>query len=464
MTFHLVRRVARWTVLLGALLATCVGAAGAAPLGQITEFAAPGTDPAQVVAGPDGNLYFSDRTGSVGQVTTGGTVARNTTGLNPGSAVRSIAMGTDGNMWFSDPGTTRAIGMFNPTTHASSEFALAATSMPLGIAPGPDGNVWFTDSGTPRAIGMINPTTHAISEFSTGLTPTATLQQGMVAGPDGNLWFTESTPGKIGMINPTTHAISEFGTGLNTGSAPGASIVVGPDGALWFTDDGTTKAVGRIDPTTHAITEFSTGLNPGANLGRIAVGPDGNLWFGDKGTTRSIYVMNPTTHAITFFTSGLNAGSAPGGIWSGSDGNVWFTDQAVNPTNPAIGRVGAGAPAASITAAVCRGRRPVGARAAVCGRSVVDLGRPAAVAHRVRIRRLPVAAGRQRDRGCDRAVVHAHLGRRRTSALVQGHAHLSVARGHGLRDERAGDRLQLGVADTGRARADAGAPRRSESA
>jgi hypothetical protein len=58
--------------------------------------------------------------------------------------------------------------------------------------------------------------------------------------------------------------------------------------------------------------------------------------------------MNPTTHAITSFTSGLNAGSAPGGIWSGPDGNVWFTDQATNPTNPAIGRIGVGAPAASV--------------------------------------------------------------------------------------------------------------------
>jgi len=329
-------------------LATCAGVAGAAPIGQITQFPAPLTDPAQIVAGLDGNLYFSDRTGSVGQVTTGGTVTRFTSGLNAGSAVRSIALGADGNLWFSDPGTTRAIGVFNSATHASSEFSLPATSMPLGIAPGPDGNVWFTDSGTPRAIGMINPTTHAISQYSTGLTPTAALQQGLVAGPDGNLWFTETGPGKIGMINPTTHAISEFGAGLNAGSAPGASIVVGPDGALWFTDNGTTKAVGRIDPATHAITEFSSGLNSGANLGRIAVGPDGNLWFGDKGTTRSIYTMNPTTHAITAFTSGLNAGSAPGGIWSGPDGNVWFTDQAINPTNPAIGRIGVGAPAASI--------------------------------------------------------------------------------------------------------------------
>jgi streptogramin lyase len=353
----LLRRIPLTALLLGALVVLGAGVAGAAPIGQITEFSAPGTNPAQVVAGPDGNLWFSDRNGAVGQITTSGTVTRFTSGLNPGSAVRSIVMGADGNMWFSDPGTTRAVGTINPTTHAISEFSsgLNAGSMPLGIAPGPDGNAWFTDSGTTKAIGMINPTTHAIAEFSSGLTPGTTLQQGLVAGPDGNLWFTESTPGGIGMINPTTHAISEFRIGLNPGSVPGASIVVGPDGALWFMDGGTTQAIGRIDPTTHAISEFSTGLNPGASLGRVAVGQDGNLWFGDKGTTRAIYVMNPTTHAITAFTSGLNAGSAPGGIWSGSDGNVWFTDQATNPTNPAIGRIGVGASAASVTAPTVTG-------------------------------------------------------------------------------------------------------------
>jgi virginiamycin B lyase len=214
-------------VLLGAVLAVCVGVAGAAPLGQITEFTAPGSNPAQVVAGPDGNLWFSDRNGAVGRITTGGTVTRFTSGLNPGSAVSSIAMGPDGNMWFSDPGTTRAVGMIDPTTHAISEFGLPAGSMPLWIAVGPDGNVWFTDSGTTTAIGVNNPITHAISEFSVGLNAGSSLQQGLVAGPDGNLWFTDSgTTRAIGMINPTTHAISEFSSGLNPGSLPGASIAV----------------------------------------------------------------------------------------------------------------------------------------------------------------------------------------------------------------------------------------------
>jgi streptogramin lyase len=358
-----------FALLLGVVIVFGVASAGAAPIGAITEFSAPGSNPAQVVAGPDGNLWFSDRNGAVGRITTGGTVTEFKSGLNPGSAVRSIAMGPDGNMWFSDPGTTRAVGMIDPVTLAISEFStgLNAGSMPLGIAAGPDGNVWFTDSGTTKAVGMIDRTTHAISEFSSGLNAGSNLQQGLVAGPDGNLWFTDQgTTKAIGMINPTTHAITEFSSGLNPGSLPGASIVVGPDGNLWFMDGGTTQAIGTINPTTHAISEFSSGLNPGASLGRITVGPDGNIWFGDKGATPSGGFMNPTTHVITQYSAGLNAGSLPGGIWTGSDGNVWFTDQGAIR---AIGRANTGAAAASVNPPSVSGSGGVGAQKA-CGGDV----------------------------------------------------------------------------------------------
>jgi streptogramin lyase len=377
MTLDVIRRSAflprrapvSMAVLLVAVFTLCIGVAGAAPLGQIVEFDAPGSDPAQIQAGSDGNLWFSDRNGAVGRATTNGTISRFTSGLNPGSAVRSIAMGPDGNMWFSDPGTTRAIGVINPFTQVISEFSagLNAGSMPLGIAAGPDRNVWFTDNGAIKAIGVIDPTTDVISEFSSGLNAGSSLQQGLVAGPDGNLWFTDGgTLPAIGMINPTTHAIVEFSSGLNPGSRPGASIVVGPDDALWFMDGGTTQAIGRIDPTTHAISEFSSGLNPGIVLGRLAAGPDGNVWFGDKGPTPAIGMINPTTHAIVEFSGGINTGSAPGGIGTGSDGNVWFTDQGVTK---AIGRIGVSAPAASVTPPSVTGSGGVGV-AQTCGGDV----------------------------------------------------------------------------------------------
>src|SRR5215213_11567930 len=90
-------------------LAACVGIAGAAPIGQITEFPAPLTNPAQVVAGPHGNLWFSDRNGAVGQIATNGTVTRFTSGLNPGSAVRSIGWVPTATCGSADSGTTRAV-------------------------------------------------------------------------------------------------------------------------------------------------------------------------------------------------------------------------------------------------------------------------------------------------------------------------------------------------------------------
>jgi streptogramin lyase len=346
---YVARSASRMALLVGVLVVFGAAVAGAAPLGTITEFANPGSSDAQVRAGSDGNLWFTDRAGKIGQITTGGAITEFSSGLNAGSMPFSIAAGPDGNLWFADQGTTSAIGMINPSTDAITEFStgLNPGSKPMGIALGPDGNLWFTDqsSGTP-AIGMINPTTHVITEYSSGMNAGSVPQQGIVAGPDGNIWFTDKgTKRAIGMLNLTTHAIGEFSTGLSAGSAPGAAIAVGADANLWFVDPGTTGAIGMINPNTDAITEFN--IHTGSVPGRIAAGPDGNLWFTDKGSTPAIGTINPATHVISEFSSGLNAGSLPGGIGAGADGNMWFTDQG---TIRAMGQIVVGAPAASVTA------------------------------------------------------------------------------------------------------------------
>ena len=370
MTRRSVRSTVRAVLVIGLLLALTAGLAAATPLGQITQFAAPGSNIAHVRAGPDGNLWFTDRAGKIGRITTDGTITEFSNGLNAGSQPFSIAMGPDGNMWFSDApapaGVTGAIGMINPGTQAIAEFSagLNPGSKPAGIALGPDGNLWFTDNNpsTP-AIGVINPTTHAIAEYSTGLNPGSLPPQGITAGPDGNVWFTDrGTTKAIGMINPTTHAIVEFSSGLNAGSVPGPSIALGTDGNLWFIDNGSTQAIGTINPATHAIAEFPTGA--GTGLGRLAVGPDGNIWFADKGAVPAIGTMNPATHAIVRYASGFAAGSGPSGINTGSDGNVWFTDQGA--TFRGMGRAGTDATAASVTAPVVSGSGGVNV-AQTCG-------------------------------------------------------------------------------------------------
>src|SRR5262249_4217680 len=135
MTAQLVRRMLTVLVL---LLTVSVGVAGATPLGQITQFPIAGSNIAQVRAGPDGNLWFTDRAGAIGRITTAGVVTRFTAGLNTGAQPFSIALGPDGNMWFTDGGTTAAIGMIDPSTQAISEFStgLNPGSVPAGIALG----------------------------------------------------------------------------------------------------------------------------------------------------------------------------------------------------------------------------------------------------------------------------------------------------------------------------------------
>jgi streptogramin lyase len=326
-----------------------VGSASAAPVGAITEFTAglhPLSGPVGIAAGPDGNVWVADENDRFIRVSPGGqmTDVSATTGYAP----IGLAAGPDGNLWFTDLNTP-AIGRLSPSGQVSrfSAGLDPAGSLIVQIAAGPDGNMWFTDepyTGNPAAIGRITPSGQ-ITEFTTGLGGSSS-PWGIAAGPDGNIWFADADA--IGRITPSGQ-ITEFTTGLGGGSSP-FEIAAGPDGNLWFTDVGTTKAIGRITPTGQII-EFSAGLIAGSAPNGIAAGPDGNLWFTDLGSTNAIGRITPSGQ-ITEFSVALSASQS--WIAPGPDGNLWFT--VYGDTAPAaIGRIGAGTPAASQTAPVVAG-------------------------------------------------------------------------------------------------------------
>jgi virginiamycin B lyase len=204
----------------------------------------------------------------------------------PMAGCANITAGPDGNLWFTDGNTPKQIGMINPTTHAIAYFPLPTVgSAAAGMTAGPDGNLWFTDAGTGQ-IGMINPTTDAIAEFPvpipTGAPPAALSV--ITTGPDGDLWFAigdadAQIGGEIGVINPTTHSIAEVH--IRSKYAPG-DITDGPDGKLWFTD-GSANKIGMINPKTRAVALFSLPKTTRFPIG-ITTGPNGNLWFTDEGS------------------------------------------------------------------------------------------------------------------------------------------------------------------------------------
>src|SRR5204863_6975908 len=84
------------------LLALTSGAAARV----LTEFPArrtAGSEPAGIVAGPDGNLWFTEYGGSrVGKITPAGVVTEYSLGITFQSGPLVIAAGPDGNLWFTE--------------------------------------------------------------------------------------------------------------------------------------------------------------------------------------------------------------------------------------------------------------------------------------------------------------------------------------------------------------------------
>src|SRR6266568_6868394 len=190
--------------------------------GTISEFPLPTPNfyPGGLLAGPDGNLWFTEtvsngcQSGKIGRITPEGKISEFS--LLSDRVASGIMTGSDGNLWFTESacakGQNGKIGRITPSG-VISEFSLPSNSDPGNITIGSDHALWFTEFGINNQnskIGRIT-TSGMISEFSL---PTPHFYPfGITAGPDGNLWFLESDANnknyKIGRIT-TAGTISEF--------------------------------------------------------------------------------------------------------------------------------------------------------------------------------------------------------------------------------------------------------------
>jgi virginiamycin B lyase len=179
------------------------------PAGEITVFPlAPRRTPVGIVAGPDGALWFAERGGHIGRITTAGEV---------------------------------------------TEYAIpGAGADPIGLTIGPDGALWFTER-TQNKIGRIT-TGGDISLFSV---PIDSGARSIVAGPDQRLWFT--TRDEVGSIS-TTGDFSEPGCIEKTCLWPPSAIGLGGDGAVWV-GTGLRKIIGYNGAgTIYTIRALSPGF------------------------------------------------------------------------------------------------------------------------------------------------------------------------------------------------------------
>lgn len=286
----------------------------------------------QLIAGPDGNLWYTDSSSNLWRMTTGSHQVTQFPAMGTNPSTNGI-VSAYGGVWFTDE-TNGGIGCVTPDGSQSASFRSVEQDTLDGITLGPDGNLWFVDSSG-ESIGRLIPSrtspcalgagSASIAEYpivsglvlantENGQSPLATNVDDIAAGPDGNLWFTITGSRKIGVMNTSGQmvAVSQPLNGYPFG------IVRGPDGNMWFTEVGSMQGwIGRIRGLFSAVTQFRAPqpMSPST----IVSGPDGNLWFGSD---QGIGCITLSGQAARFAVPGADAY----GIAVGSDRAIWFTE------------------------------------------------------------------------------------------------------------------------------------------
>jgi streptogramin lyase len=285
-----------------------------------------GSNPLEMVLGPDGNLWFTEFGGDrIGRITPTGAIHEFP--LNAGSGPSGITVGPDGNIWFTEQLGDR-IGRLSPLAGSNAaiqasihEYALIVNSKPFGIVAGPDGNLWFTENGN-SSIGRIT-TAGVVNTFGIAGSPGPL---GIAVGPDKQLWFTESIGDAIGRINALAGSNAAIQASIIQFPLPiplsgGGAITAGPDGALWFTEFLLDK-IGRINTAGVVTDEFLLPIKSGPT--GIIAGPDGRLYFADN--LRHRIGRLTTAGAYAEMASDMTPGAFPADVAFGADGALWFTE------------------------------------------------------------------------------------------------------------------------------------------
>jgi len=299
------------------------------PTGVVTTFTHPELhEPFDIVAGPDGNLWFVDRyvtydevsgwtNGWIGRITPAGviTVFRHAEVVQPSS----IVAGPDGQLWYTDD--------WGDGFYTNGTFGSITTSGVITVRGGDDdgwqpAEVVFASDGVAWALGSSG----AFGRGVTQLTRYSDLRaRTLVPGADGTMWLigTRSPSSPVEILRLPRGVGVSWVEAFAPSVADPVDLLAGPEGTVWFAD--ATGSVGVISPDGQ-VTTFPT---PGLSPTHLAQGPDGNVWFVDG------EVIGRVTPAGTVdqFDVGYAVTSA---LEPGGDANLWFSGGGAS-----VGRVAA---------------------------------------------------------------------------------------------------------------------------
>ena len=149
-----------------------------------------------IARGPDDNMWVAGFSSSaIARITTSGEPTLDPPAGYPvpgGVTPMDLIAGRDGNLWYTAQGTT--VGRM--TTAGSATNFTSKGVDPFGITIGPDGAVWFAEFQA-DAVGRVDSagnTTH-VTGLTTGAGP-----RYVTGGPGDTLWFTEDNGNRVGRV------------------------------------------------------------------------------------------------------------------------------------------------------------------------------------------------------------------------------------------------------------------------
>jgi uncharacterized protein (TIGR03437 family) len=302
----------------------------------------PGSNPFQIIAGPDGNLWFTEAGGAkLGRITTNGVITEFPL-PNPFSGVLGITAGPDGNLWFvvNLPGNHRVARM--TTSGVITEFPLPnPADSPYSLIAGKDA-LWYLVAG--RKVGKIT-TGGMITEYPLPVGSLNAIPE-LTTDAEGNILFLQlrsqnpSLPAEywLGKLTPNGN-FSEVSLGLLR-SYYITDLGLGPDGNLWYSTISGPNALG--DETQNGLRKLDlTGTAPlfipTQSLAPIKfiTGPGGHFWFlANVGAETNRIGRATLGGAVTQYEAGGLTHFTD--LTGGADGNLWLLD----PTRNVVSKLG----------------------------------------------------------------------------------------------------------------------------
>jgi virginiamycin B lyase len=265
-----------------------------------------GAQPYSIVAGPDGNMWFSDEAGSIGRVTPSGTITEFRSSRMVVASPSGLTVGADKAIWAIGVGYSRSY-LYRVTLDGKiSWFSIPPALIPDGaLEADPKGNLWFFASRTNHVVVLAQYriggklAVHATGLITKGEPCCPNLSPKHVAiGPDGNPWFT--TPYFALPSSDGSHVgtFASHRTTLFSVDRTAIPYLVYPSGivtsgrALWFSGSNPLSfdgALWRMD-TSGKQTGYPIPYDP---AGLAAVGSS-TLWFTSQAQGRPPQIVQAT--------------------------------------------------------------------------------------------------------------------------------------------------------------------------